>query len=653
MHPFLVRGPYLTITFADDESSELDNLFRRTMPWLGDDICMKDPQALPGLSLVQWMNMQQNPSLANSMQPNYMHSMSGSVLQSLAGTDLSHQLGLSAPQIPQSNNLQFNSQRLPQQAQQLDQLPKLPSTLNPLGSIIQPQQQLGDVTQQSRQSMVNQTLPSSQVQAQILHPQSLVQTNNILQQQPSVQNHQPHRNVPQNLQQQHQQQSMGHNQQQNLIQPQLPDQVNQQLQMSENQIQIQLLQKFQQQQQQSLLAQQSAAQLTQFQDPQRQPLDMSQSFSRSMSSNQMLELPQATSTLLPQSNNIPLQMTKNNSHTNIRFSHPPQQPKLQQQQSGVLSEISGHVGLTPIPTSNQLFTAASSMVTGAAGAGQSAITDDVPSCSTSPSTNNCSNVLQPVMTGRPHRSTGMGEDMAQSAATIMSPSPLETLSSNATLLKDLQQKSNVKPSLNISKNQNQGFFAPQTYLNGAAAQTDYLDTSSSTTSAGLSQNDVHLQQNNNPVSFNPQSLMFRDASQDGEVQVDPRSTVAYGTNINGQLGIPLNPDPLLAKGMEGLGKDFQNNLSSGSMLANYENSKDAQQELSSSMVSQSFGVPDMTFNSIDSTINDSSFLNRGPWPPPPQFQRLRTFTKVGCFKSNLSATGTMSLYVIFHACLGF
>jgi len=98
-----------------------------------------------------------------------------------------------------------------------------------------------------------------QVQAQILQPQSLVQTNNILQQQPSIQNHQSHRNVPQNLQQQqqqHQQQSMGQNQQQNLIQPQLPDQVNQQLQMSDNQ--IQLLQKFQQQQQ-SLLAQQSAA----------------------------------------------------------------------------------------------------------------------------------------------------------------------------------------------------------------------------------------------------------------------------------------------------------------------------------------------------------------------------------------------------------
>ena len=509
----VVRGKLidLGITFADDESSDLDNLFRRPMPWIGDDICMKDPQALPGLSLVQWMNMQQNPSLANTIQPNYMHSMSGSVLQNLSGTDLSRQLGLSSPQIPQTNNMQFNCQRLPQQAQQPDHLPKLPSTLNPLGSVIQSQQQLGDITQQSRQNVVNQTLPSNQVQAQMLQPQSLVQTNNILQQQPSIQNHQPHRSVNQNLQpqqqQQHQQQSMGQNQQQNLIQPQLPDQVNQQLQMSENQIQIQLFQKLQQQQQQqqqSLLAQQSAlqqpAQFTQLQDPQRQPLDMSQNFSRPLTPTQMLEVPQATSTSLPQS--IPHQMTRNNSHTNIRFSHPPQQPKLQHQQSGVLPEISGHMGLPLPPTTNQLSTAGSSIVTGTAGAGQSAITDDLPSCSTSPSTNNCPNVVQPVMNGMPHRSTAMGEDMAHSAATILCPGALETISSNANMVKDLQQKSDVKPSLNISKNQNQGFFAPQ-YLNGAAAQTDYLDTSSSTTSVCLSQNDAHLQQNNNPVSSIP------------------------------------------------------------------------------------------------------------------------------------------------------
>ena len=181
--------------------------------------------------------------------------------------------------------------------------------------------------------------------------------------------------------------------------------------------------------------------------------------------------------------------------------------------------------------------------------------------------------------------------MAHYSATILCPSALETILSNANLVKDLQQKSIVKPSFNISRNQNQGFFAPLKYLNGAASQTDYLDTSSSTTSVCLSQNDAHLQLNNNPVSFNPQSLLFRDTSQDGEVQADPRNSVPYRINTDSQLGIPLNPDPdpLLAKGITRLGKDIHNNFSSEGMITNYENSKDAQQELSSSMIFQYFG----------------------------------------------------------------
>ncbi|KAK6247966.1 hypothetical protein QUC31_019531 [Theobroma cacao] len=618
----------------DDESSDLDNLFKRSMPWLGDDICMKESQA-PGLSLVQWMNMQQNSMLANSMQPNFMQSLSGSVMQNFAGADLSRQMGLSAPQMPQPNNLQFNTQRLPQQVQQLDQLPKLPSTMNPLGSIMQPQQ-LSDMTQQSRQNLIAQTLPSSQVQAQVLQPQTLVQSNNILhQQQSSIQTHQLPRSLPQNLQQQQQQQQqqhlMGPNQQQNVMQCPLPDPVNQHLQMPDNQIQFQLLQKLQQQQQ-SLLAQQSVlqqpAQLAQTQEQQRQVLDASQSFSRSVTTSQVLELPPMTPILPPQSNVVSQQTSKHNSHANVRFDQPPLQSKLQQQQQqhGMLPEIPGHVGHSPAPTANHLFTAVSSVMTGAAVAAQSVVTDDNPSCSTSPSTN-CPNVLQPMINSRVHRSTGLGEDMAQSAATVLNPNALETMSSNANLIKELQQKSDVKPSFNISKSQNQGLFAPQTYINGATAQADYLDTSSSTTSVCLSHNDVNLQQNNS-LTYNPQTLLLRDTSQDGEDQADPRNNSSYGPNMDGQIGMPMNSDSLLTKGMMGLGKDFSNNLSSGGMLTSYENPKDAQQELSSSMVSQSFGVPDMTFNSIDSTINDSSFLNRGAWAPPPQFQRMRTYTKV-------------------------
>ncbi|XP_057467761.1 auxin response factor 19-like isoform X2 [Actinidia eriantha] len=619
----------------DDESSCLDNLFKRTMPWLGDDMYMKDPQSLPGLSLVQWMNMQQqNPSLGNSLQPNYLHSLSGSVLQNLSGTDLTCQLGLSAPQIPPKNNIQFNTQKPSQQAQ-LDQLQKLPAaTLNPLGSIIQQQQQkqkqLGDITQQQKQNLMNQTLPSAQVQIQQLHS-TMNPTRNIHQQQPSLQNHQVQRNLSQNLQQQ-QQQIIGQNQQQNLMPSQLPDQVNQQVQMSENQSQLQLLHKLQQQQEE-FLAQQSTLkqppQLPQVQDQRRQLLDASQSFLRSVTPSLMVDVPQATAISLPQSQLIPLQISRTNSQSNFQFSHQTQQTKVQQ--LGGLPDFHGHVGVGPghTPTINQLSTNGSTLLTGAVGGGQSGVTDDIPSCSTSPSTNNCPNVVQPTMKSRAQRSTTNGEEMVQSSSTLLGSSGLETMSVNANLVKDLQQKPDIKPTVNISKGQNQGFFAPQTFFNATGTQMDYLDASSSATSVCISQNDVHLQKNNNSMSFNQHSVLFRDTSQDVEVQGDPRNSVPFGANINGQLGMPMIPDPLLTKSMVGSGKDLSNDISGG-MLSSYENPKDIQPELSSSMVSQSFGVPDMTFNSLDSTINDSSFLSAGGWAPPPQpqFQRMRTYTKV-------------------------
>lgn len=620
---------------ADEDPSDFDNLFKRTLPWFGDDICMKDPQALPGLSLVQWMNMQQNPALSSSFQPNYMHSLSGSVLQNLPGADIARQLGFCAPQIRQSSNVAVNPQRLLQIPQQVDHLQKIPSSSSPLGPAMQPPQQLGDITQQPIQNIGNQTLPQSQVQSQLLQTQNIVQPNNILhQQQPSIQSNQLHRNLSHNLSQPQQQQTvMDQTQQQNLIQSSMPDHINQQLQMPDNQIQLQLLQKLQQQQQ-TLLSQQSllqhSTQLNQIQDEQRQLLDPTKNFAKVLTSSQVLGIPPILQNSLPDSNSIPPQVIKNDGQANnVQFSHPTQQANLQNLQPGILSDMSGHVGLLPAPTANKLSLAGSSILTGAAVAGQSMITDDIPSCSTSPSTNNCANTL-PRMDSCIHRNTTIGDDMAQSAATILSPSALETMSSNASLVKDFQPKSEVKPSLNISKSQSQGNFFAHVYLNGGAAQTDYLDTSSSTTSVSLSRNDTCMHQNSNPLSHNLQSILFRDNNQDGEIQLDARSNVPFGNNIDGQLGVPLNPDPLLTKGTIGLGKDLSNNFSGG-MLGNYEDNIDAQQELSSSIVSQTFGVPDMTFNSIDPTINDGSFLNRGTWappPPPPQFQRMRTYTKV-------------------------
>ncbi|KAI3715187.1 hypothetical protein L6452_22158 [Arctium lappa] len=564
-----------------DESADIDNLFKRTMPWLGDDMSMKDP----GLSLVQWMNMQQGPSLANQIQPSYLNHLAGSVLQNYGG-----------PQMLTQNNLQFNNQRSSSQLDQLQKLPQ-PATTNPLAMTMQPHQ-LTDLTQQTvRQALINQTLPQNQVQSQI-------PSQNVLQQQ-SIQNHEFQRNLQ--LQQQQQQQMMGVSQNQQKMPSQFADQqISQKLQMPENQ--IQLLQKLHQQQQ-SLLAQQGQHPQEQQQKP---LLDASQSFTRSMPTSQMTEMPSQTPiTSLPQ------QMPRNNSEANFRLSHlSQQQPKLQHQQQ----ELSGQMtGPTQMPT-NQLSTNGTSLLTGTAGGGQSGISDDVPSCSTSPSTNNCPNMVPMMINGRSY--TMGGEEIIQASAHLMNTSGLETVSANGNFVKELQQKADVKPSVNVSKIHSQGFLAPQTYLpNLSGTQMDYLDSSSSATSVCLSQNDVHLQpQNSNQPSFNSQPLPFRDTIQDGEVQDDPRVDIPFEVNMDNHLGM------LLTKGTM-TGKDFQNNHSSGGGIIS--STKDTQPELSSSMVSQSFGVPDMTFNSIDSTINDSSLLNSGVWAPPPQqFQRMRTYTKV-------------------------
>ncbi|KAK9097578.1 hypothetical protein Sjap_023075 [Stephania japonica] len=626
-----------------DEDSELENLFKRTIPWLGDEICIKDPQSqtaiMPGLSLVQWMNMQQNSPLSNSsLQPDYLRPLGNHAMQNFGSVDLSRQLGLPGPQNLQANNLHSNSQRPSQQSQPLDQLPKLPPTLNQLGTMMQPQQVDGTV-QQPRQNLAGQTLAGNQSPGQLLQPQVLIQNQVHHQppQQPLTQSHQPHTTLHQNQQQvrqqqlQQQQQSQqpqqqltqlhtplinSQNQPQNQVSMQMPNQVNQQLPLSEHQIQLQLLQKFQQQQQ-SLMSQQASLQ----QSPQLVQLQELQQQQR-----QLLEVPQSFSTMnsVPHQHLTPQQMIKNNSQQGLKFTNmSQQQPKVMQQQA-MLTELPSM--MLPPEATNNLSSAGSGLLAAAGCGAQSGITDDMPSCSTSPSTN-FPGVAQPVVNGRSHRNTTpMNDEMSHSAAMLLSPSAIESMSANRNAAKELVLKSDIKPSLPVSKGQNQGLVGLQPYHN-SSNQLDYLEASSSATSVCLSQNDGSLQQNFPLSSFNSQSMLFRDTSQEVEVPADPRSNVLFGVNIDGPLGIPLTPEPLLAKGVESA-KDLPSHLSSASMLTNYGGSKDAQQELSSSVISQSFGLPDMGFNSIDSTITDSGFLNHGPWAPPPPLQRMRTFTKV-------------------------
>ncbi|XP_071715824.1 auxin response factor 19-like [Rutidosis leptorrhynchoides] len=570
-----------------DESADLDSLFNRTSPWLSETMSMKEP----GLSLVQWMNMQQNPSMANQIQPSYLNPLAGSVLQNYGGPQM----------LTQNNNLQFNSQRSTSQLDHLIKQPQ-PTTTNPLAMMMQPQST--DLTQQTtRQNLINQTLTPNQVQSQI-QSQNILQLQQLQQQQHHHQQQlQQHQQQQQQLHQKQQMMAVNQSQSQQHHQQQLQQQQHQQQQMmavsqsqSQSQQKIQLPEK---QVQQKLHHQQQSFPV------QGQQVPQDQGFTRSISNSQMTELPFQT----PITTSVPQQMPRNSNEPIFRFSNLTRQPKLQHQQ-----EMSGHMTGPPLMPTNQLSTNGSSLLTGTG-------SEDGPSCSTSPSTNNSQNTVPSMINTRSYaQSTQMVNDHL-----INNTSGLETISTtNGNFGKDLQQKVDVKPSVNISKTQNQSFLAPQTYLhNLGGTHMDCLESSSSATSICISQHDVHLQpHNSNHPSFN--SI--------GEVQDNPINSIPFGVNIDNRLDMSsMIPDLLITNGVIGPDKDFQNNASSaGGLISSYENpTKDTQPELSSSMVSQSFGVPDMTINSIDSTINDGSLLNNGVWAPPRQhFQRLRTYTKV-------------------------
>ncbi|CAL9778916.1 unnamed protein product [Musa acuminata subsp. burmannicoides] len=623
----------------DDESSEMENLFKRAMPWLGEEICIKDSQTqstiMPGLSLVQWMNMQQNPSLGNqTLQTEYLRSLAGPVMQNLGPPDLSRQLGMQAQMLHQ-HNVQFNASRLPQQGQQVDELAKVSIPLNQVGAFSRPPQQVQDLAMQQKQQLVNQALPLNQTHNNIIQPQVLVQTQvqPQLQQQPIIQNNQllqtalqqsqqqhpqqllqPHQNQQQLQQHQHQHQQLQqqYQQAQSRMPVKLPVQVNQQL--SDQQIQLQLLQKLQQEQQQQALFSQPRVQqpqIHQIQEFQRTIPDVQQQLSNSNSLVQQPVIPQQCAKTTSQAVRLP-QILQNQS-----------QQKPQQQK--IPSSDYPEAVLSTTPVTNLIPASGCSLL--AAGGTQSGVTDDIPSCSTSPSANNGSILPHSILNRNGHHNLISTEKTSQSVITMLNPSSFEAATVNPNISKELPKViHNVKPSIPIPKVQNQGIVAPQTYLSNTA-QMDYLDTTSSATSVCLSHTDGSLNQALPLLSFN-QPSMLRYAPPESDIPgTDPRNNVLFGVNIDGSMGIPLTADALLVNNIDS-GK-FQNHIP-GDAVANYSTSKDAQQELSSSMVSQSFGVPDVAFNSMDSTINENGLLNRNSWAPapPPTIQRMRTYTKV-------------------------
>ncbi|XP_031105754.1 auxin response factor 19 [Ipomoea triloba] len=560
--------------FMGDES-DMENVFRRGMPWIGDEFGgLKDASSsmFPGLSLVQWMSMQQN---------NQVPAQSGlnqTALQGNLGVDNhSRLLNFQSPTFA-AQNLQFNKAN--QQVSQLQQTPsptwpqqqqqmQLQHSLQP--SLPQPQQQQQQQCQlQPQQNMhssslsngavpsqiPNQSLPQSAMHSQLQQQQQQLMAGNVqLPQNPPAASKPtfPQTSLPQEspFQQQIDPQSvLLHKPQQQQTQlQQAPLQLLQQSLMqrpqahqssqqnlSEHQLQLQMLQKLQQQQQQQLLSpvgsnleqlpQQVLQQNRQSQPP---PLPQQQLGNNSFSTSPLLQSPK----------------------------YPINQPQGQQKPP---ITIKAHSGLTD---------------------------GDTPLRSASPSTNNCpvfpSNFL----------------NRNQQPPTILLDDSIVDPSSN--LVQELRTKPDlpIKHELPISNRTEQ----PKYKGNG----TDNLDATSSATSYCLDASG--LQQNFSLPGF----------CLDGDVQSHSRNSMPSAANIDA-----LAPDALLSRGYDS-GKDMQN------LFSNYGNSpRDIETELSTAGInSQTFGVPDMSFKagcSNDVTINEPGVLNGGLWPN--QTPRMRTYTKV-------------------------
>ncbi|XP_021277074.1 auxin response factor 19-like [Herrania umbratica] len=636
-----------------DDESDIENAFKRAMPWLGDDFGVKDaPSSIfPGLSLVQWMSMQQNNQFP-AAQSGFFPSMvsSNPLHNNLSTDDPSKLLNFQAPVSPASN-MPFNKAN----ANQVNQLPQAPMTWpqqqqlqqllqTPLSQHQQHQQQPQQQLQRQQPQQPQQ--PQQQPQQHLLHQQQ-PQSQPQQQQQQQQQQKQQQRQQPQ-LQQQLQQQAflpaqvnngiIAPNQisNQNLHQPAVYSQLQQQQLLTGNsqstqailsanktsypltslpqdtQIQQQmeqqsnLIQRQQQQtqlQQQQTQLQQSPLQLLQQSLSQRtQQQQQIQQLSQQGLSEQQLQLqllqklqqqqqqqqqqqPSSQQLLSPAGSLLQPPMVQQQ-HTHQQ-NQPLQQLPLSQSQPQPLGSNGFSTSTLMQPQQLSMSQPQTQNKPLVAMRTHSGLTDgDAPSCSTSPSTNNCqvspSNFL----------------NRSQQVPSILVTDPVVEPAS--TLVQELQNKSDIriKHELPTSKGPDQSKYK--------STVTDQLEASSSGTSYCL---DAGTIQHN----FSLPTFL------EGDVQSHPRNNLPFTANIDG-----LAPDTLLSRGYDSQ-KDLQN------LLSNYGGApRDIDTELSTAAISsQSFGVPNIPFKpgcSNDVTINETGVLNGGLWAN--QTQRMRTYTKV-------------------------
>ncbi|KAI9123322.1 hypothetical protein K1719_006211 [Acacia pycnantha] len=615
-----------------DDEFDMENAFKRAMPWLGDDFGMKDASSsmFPGLSLVQWMSMQQNNQLSAAQSGMVPSVLSSNSLHNNLGTDDPSKLLSFQNPVLSASNLQFNRPNLPNQVNQLQQAPTS-----------WPQQQQQQQPQQQQQQMqsllqapVNQLRqqrqqPQPQPQQQLPEPQNLTQ-----QQQPQLQQQRaqqpPQQQQPcqqaiinngvigsSQIPNQNVQQSIAYSQlqQQQLLSASMPLQQNIQSaskntfpltnlpQDSQFQPQIDqqatLLQRQQQQQQNQLqILQQSLSQRAP-QQPQVAQLPQQNLSEQQLQLQllQKLQQQQQQQFLSPASSLLqPQVLQQQQAHLqNQQLAQPPlSQHQPQQLSNNALSAEkllgSNSFSSSPLiqPQQLPLNPAQNTPKPLTTTRAPSNLTDgDAPSCSTSPSTNNCQ-VSPPNLLKRNQ----------QVPATFGGSLVVEPTNN---LVQELQGKSDIqiKHELPGIKGSDQ--------LKYKGTITDQLEASSSGTSYCL-----------DPCSVQP-NFPLPNFCMDGDVQSHPRNSLPFASNLDG-----LTPDTLLSRGYDSQ-KDLQN------LLSNYGGApRDIETELSTAAISsQSFGVPSMPFKpgcSSDVAINETGVLNNSLWAN--QTQRMRTYTKV-------------------------
>ncbi|RID51735.1 hypothetical protein BRARA_H02379 [Brassica rapa] len=354
--PPFFRPKYPRQPGMPDDELDMENAFKRAMPWMGEEFGMKDAQSsmFPGLSLVQWMSMQQNNTLSAGAATTQLPS-AYNLPNNFAPNDPSKLLNFQSPNLSPVNS-QFNkpnmvSSHISQQMQvqpamvksqqqvqishqQLQQGVYNAGSVNNGVSVVSCQNQSTGFSQSQlqQQSMLSNGSAKMNHQSIVGNKSSSQMTSQELQFQQQMELH----NSSQLLRTQQEQSSM-HSLQQT------PQQLQMQQQSStpspSQQLQLQLLQKLQQQQQStppvsSSLQPQLSAALQQTQSHQLQQLLSSQN-QQPFSAPTFMQPPQ------------------------VQVSHHQQQ---------------GHMNNKPLV---------------AAGGSHSGHTDgEVPTCSTSPSANN-------------------------------------------------------------------------------------------------------------------------------------------------------------------------------------------------------------------------------------------------------------------------